>query len=59
MLMFYFPNFQLHVCELILEQEGVYGHVTINEFQLDFIPLDSDVLSLEVPEFFRSFFLVR
>ncbi|CAH1796198.1 unnamed protein product [Owenia fusiformis] len=45
---------KLHVCEQILEQEGVHGYVTIEEFQLDFIPLDTDLVSLELPEFTRS-----
>ena len=49
---------QLHVCERVLEQEGVFGYVNIDEYQLDLIPLDKDVLSLELPEFFRSYFLV-
>ena len=50
---------QLHVCERVLEQEGVFGYVTIDEYPLDLIPLDKDVLSLELPEFFRSYYLVR
>lgn len=48
---------KLHVCERVLEQEGVFGYVSIDEYQLDLIPLDKDVLSLELPEFFRSYFL--
>ncbi|XP_064620988.1 vacuolar protein sorting-associated protein 33B-like [Lineus longissimus] len=46
-----------HVCERILEQEGVFGHVSLDEFHLDLIPLDRDLLSLEMPGFFKSFFL--
>ena len=49
---------QLHVCERILEVEGVHGYVTVDEYPLDFITLDNDVISLEMPQFFRSFFLV-
>ncbi|GFN90569.1 vacuolar protein sorting-associated protein 33b [Plakobranchus ocellatus] len=48
---------KLHVCEMILENEGVMGHVTIDEFPLELFPLDSDLLSLELPEFFSSFYL--
>ncbi|KAL5005557.1 hypothetical protein ScPMuIL_019013 [Solemya velum] len=48
---------QLHVCEAILEQEGVYGDVALAEYHLDLIPIDRDILSLELPEFFRSFYL--
>lgn len=36
----------------------MYGYVDIDEFPLDLIVLDKDVLSLEAPPFFRSFFLV-
>ncbi|RUS89069.1 hypothetical protein EGW08_003180 [Elysia chlorotica] len=48
---------KLHVCEMILESEGVMGHITIDEFPLELFPLDSDLLSLELPEFFTSFYL--
>ena len=50
--------FKLYTCERILEQEGVHGNVTIDEFPLDLVPLDKDILSLELPEFLRSVFLV-
>ena len=49
---------QLHVCEMILEREGVHGYVSCDEFSLDLIPLDRDLLSLEMPHFFRSCYLV-
>ena len=26
---------------------------------MDFIPMDSDVLSMEIPDFFRDYFLVK
>jgi len=42
-----------------LEQEGVYGDVTFDEFQLEFIPLDEDVLTLELPGFLKDYFLVN
>ncbi|ELU18869.1 hypothetical protein CAPTEDRAFT_133058 [Capitella teleta] len=48
---------KIHACDLILEQEGVYGYVTTEEFQWDLIPLDKDILSLELPEFLPAFFL--
>ena len=44
---------------MILEEEGVYGYCELDEFDLDLITLDTDILSLELPEFFRSFYLVR
>lgn len=48
---------KLHVCEMILEHEGVFGDVTLDEFPLDLIPLDRDILSLELSEFFKTFYL--
>nr|XP_011447876.2 vacuolar protein sorting-associated protein 33B isoform X4 [Crassostrea gigas]XP_034325604.1 vacuolar protein sorting-associated protein 33B isoform X3 [Crassostrea gigas] len=48
---------KLHTCLSVLEYEGVMGCVTVSEFQLDFVPLDKDVLSLELPEFLKSFYL--
>ncbi|XP_041371533.1 vacuolar protein sorting-associated protein 33B-like [Gigantopelta aegis] len=47
---------KLHVCEMILEHEGVFGQITIEEFPLDLIPLDRDLMSMEMPEFFGSFY---
>jgi hypothetical protein len=41
-----------------LEEEGVYGDVTLGEFQLDLIPFEKDVLSLEMEDSFRECFLV-
>lgn len=49
---------QLHVCEMILENEGVLGHITLEEFHLHLFPLDTDLLSLEMPDIFKSFYLV-
>ncbi|XP_013791517.1 vacuolar protein sorting-associated protein 33B-like, partial [Limulus polyphemus] len=48
---------KLHVCELILEQEGVYDEATLLEYPLGLIPLDNDIFSLEVSDFFSSFYL--
>lgn len=48
---------RLHVCEMILESEGVFGYVTLEEFHLELFPLDTDLLSMEMPLLFRSFFL--
>ena len=53
-----FLFFQLHVCDIILEQEGVYGDVSCMELGMDLIPLDRDILSMELPSFFKSFYLV-
>lgn len=52
----YIPR-KLHICENLLEQEGVYERVTIKEFPLGLIALDTDVFSLQLPDFYPSFFL--
>ena len=41
------------LCDRIFQEEGVYGDITIGEFPVDFIPFDSNVLSLELPNAFR------
>ncbi|CAL1545477.1 unnamed protein product [Lymnaea stagnalis] len=48
---------KLYICESILESEGVMGHISIDEFPLDLLPLDTDLLSFELPEFFTSFYM--
>ncbi|KAL8606733.1 hypothetical protein ACOMHN_018767 [Nucella lapillus] len=48
---------KLHVCEMILEKEGVFGFVTLEEFHLDLFPVDDDLLSMEMPSLFRSLYL--
>ncbi|XP_071964931.1 vacuolar protein sorting-associated protein 33B-like isoform X2 [Antedon mediterranea] len=48
---------KMYICEVIMEEEGVYGDVTFEECKLGLIPLDNDILSLELPEFFKSFYL--
>jgi len=47
---------RLNTCDLLLEQEGIYGDVTIAEFTLDFFQLDDDVLSLEMPLCYKQFY---
>uniref|UniRef100_A0A8C2D1L7 VPS33B late endosome and lysosome associated n=1 Tax=Cyprinus carpio TaxID=7962 RepID=A0A8C2D1L7_CYPCA len=49
------PNF--YACETVLEEQGVYGDVTTDEWNFYILPLDDDILSLELPEFFRDNFL--
>ncbi len=36
------------VCERVFQEEGVYGDVTLAEVALQAVPLDNDVLSLEL-----------
>lgn len=45
------------ICERVLEEEGVYGDITIGEYPLDLIPFDDDVLSLELPQSYKECFL--
>lgn len=42
------------MCEQILEDEGVLQHVEIGEYHLNFIPFESDLLSLELDTVFRQ-----
>lgn len=52
----YVPR-RLFVCDMIMEEEGVYEELYYDEFKVELFPLDEDILSLELPDFFRSFFL--
>lgn len=45
------------VSDQLLEQAGVLGEVNISEYALSFFPLEKDVLSLELPDAFRSLYL--
>lgn len=47
----------LHSFEVHLEQEGLYGLVELHRFSWDFILIDSNVLSMEIPQIFREFFI--
>ena len=42
---------------MILEESGVLGEATIFEFSLHFVPLEQDVLSLELEESFSDLYL--
>ena len=46
------------VCNKILEDAGVLGDVSVEEFPLYFIPLEQDVLSLELVDSFGDLYLV-
>ena len=47
------------VGDKILEDQGVLGDVSVAEFALYFIPLEKDVLSLELEDSFSELYLVR
>ena len=57
-ILYHYLHLQLHVCESVLEDEGVFGLVAVRELQLDLFVLDSDFMSMEMPFLFRSFYLV-
>lgn len=42
------------LCERRLQQDGVFANLSIAEYPLHFAPLDSDVLSMELPLCFRE-----
>ncbi|XP_044022108.1 vacuolar protein sorting-associated protein 33B [Siniperca chuatsi] len=44
-------------CEAVLEEQGIFGDVTTDEWAFYLLPLDDDIISLELPEFFRDNFL--
>lgn len=46
------------LCTAILQDSGVYGQLEIEAFPLELIPLEKDVLSLEVPESYKAIFSV-
>uniref|UniRef100_A0A3B5QKI1 VPS33B late endosome and lysosome associated n=1 Tax=Xiphophorus maculatus TaxID=8083 RepID=A0A3B5QKI1_XIPMA len=48
---------KFYACEAVLEEQGVFGDVTTDEWAFYLLPLDEDIISLELPEFFRDNFL--
>uniref|UniRef100_A0A8C9B836 Vacuolar protein sorting-associated protein 33B n=1 Tax=Phocoena sinus TaxID=42100 RepID=A0A8C9B836_PHOSS len=49
---------KFYACEMVLEEEGIYGDVSCDEWAFSLLPLDVDLLSMELPEFFRDYFLM-
>ena len=47
------------VLDYTLEQYGIRGHVTLEDLSIDLIPLDKDILSLEMPKLMSNIFLDR
>ncbi|GFZ50066.1 hypothetical protein JCM24511_07819 [Saitozyma sp. JCM 24511] len=45
------------LCRKVLEDEGVAGDVNISEYKLEFIPVEDDLLSLEMDDIARDVFL--
>ncbi|KAM4630401.1 vacuolar protein sorting-associated protein 33B [Polymixia lowei] len=48
---------KFYACETVLEEQGIFGDVTTDEWAFHLLPLDDDIISLELPEFFRDNFL--
>ncbi|XP_051898613.1 vacuolar protein sorting-associated protein 33B isoform X1 [Pristis pectinata] len=49
---------KFYMCETVLEEEGIFGaDVTFDEWSFYLLPLDDDIISMELPEFFRDYFL--
>eukprot|EP00158_Paraphelidium_tribonemae_P006625 Partr_v1_DN27909_c2_g1_i2_m11004 putative Vacuolar Protein len=44
------------LCERALEEEGVLGDITIGEYHMDIVPLDSDVFSFEMESVFHDLY---
>mmetsp|Transcript_710 Transcript_710/g.1667 ORF Transcript_710/g.1667 Transcript_710/m.1667 type:complete len:516 (+) Transcript_710:67-1614(+) len=42
------------MCEKILEEEGVHGNITVADFNLDLVPLNNDVMSMETADSLRE-----
>ena len=42
------------VCEKVFQEEGVFADVNLAEYPLDFIPFDSDILSLELDGAYKA-----
>uniref|UniRef100_A0A671U7G4 VPS33B late endosome and lysosome associated n=1 Tax=Sparus aurata TaxID=8175 RepID=A0A671U7G4_SPAAU len=48
---------KFYACEAVLEEQGIFGDVTTDEWAFYLLPLDDDIISLELPEFFKDNFL--
>ena len=46
-----------YLCKEALVNLGVYGDLCIQDFSFDLIPLESDILSLEMDFYFKEYFL--
>jgi len=49
---FFIPQRSI-LCERLLKAEGVYGDLAIADIPVDWVPYDTDVLSLELESTFR------
>ncbi|KAK4877889.1 hypothetical protein RN001_010395 [Aquatica leii] len=55
--LFFVPRKSL-LCRKRLEHSGMFGSLSsIEEFKCDFFPFDSDLISMELPEVYRDYYL--
>jgi hypothetical protein len=47
------------MCAHVLEEEGVFGFVKLQPLQLDLIPADKDVLTMQCSDVFKTLQLYR
>ncbi|KAH6569528.1 hypothetical protein BASA60_008178 [Batrachochytrium salamandrivorans] len=52
----YFVPRRTLICDKVLEEQGVFGDIAICEYHLDIVPLEDDLLSLEL-DTFRPFYI--
>ncbi|CAN9507275.1 unnamed protein product [Ophioblennius macclurei] len=48
---------KFYSCEAVLEEQGIFGDVSTDEWAFYLLPLDDDIVSMELPEFFTDNFL--
>lgn len=48
---------KIQAIERLFEEEGLAGHTVLHGFGWEFVPLDYDLLSLELPNYFRCHYL--
>nr|XP_033775549.1 vacuolar protein sorting-associated protein 33B isoform X1 [Geotrypetes seraphini]XP_033775550.1 vacuolar protein sorting-associated protein 33B isoform X1 [Geotrypetes seraphini] len=52
-----FSPLKLYVCDMVLEEQGIFGDVICDEWYFYLLPLDDDIISMELPEFYTDYFL--
>ena len=45
------------ICEQVLEDEGILEMIDVSEFQLGFVPIETDLISLEMDDFFKHVYV--
>ena len=55
----YFVPQKTKICSQILEESGFLGDIVVGELPLLFLPLEQDLLSLEIESSFQDLYLVQ